>query len=160
MYAISLLAFSSEGIFGSPFIVPVAGCAMVLGIVVAGIWSGIRTREIEGQERLAAIAKGIAPPPTPAELAVIHGRPDANLSKRRANSRRSGIVLLFTGVGLALFFVVLAIVVQVREVLSGAAAALIPLSIGIGFLIDAKIQTRELADSQANRSIAPVELVR
>ena len=156
----AVLAFFFEGAFSSPFIMPVAGCAMVLGIVVAGVWSGIRTREIEGQERLAAIAKGMAPPPTPAELAIMHGRPDANLARRRANSRRAGIVLLATGAGLALFFIVLSIVVQVREVLSGAAAALIPLAIGVGFLVDTRIQTRELEDSQANRPIAPVELVR
>src|ERR1700712_1315060 len=113
-----LLALFSEGPFSSPFVVPVAGCAMILGIVVAGIWSGIRTREMEGQERLAAIAKGMAPPPTPAELAAIHGRPDVNLARRRANSRRAGIVLLFTGLGVALFFIVLASILQVREVLS------------------------------------------
>ena len=46
----------------TPFAVPVAGCVMILGIVVAGIWSGVRTREMQSQERLAAIAKGIAAP--------------------------------------------------------------------------------------------------
>ncbi len=158
---LELLAMFSEGPLSSPFSVPVAGCLMILGIVVAGIWSGIRTREIEGQERLAAIAKGIAPPPTPAELAAIHGRPDVNLARRRANSRRAGIVLLFTGVGVALFFIVLSAVLQIREVLSGAAAALIPLAIGVGFLVDTRIQTRELEESQMNsRPVAPVELVR
>ena len=161
MPIITLLALFSEGTFSSPFVVPVAGCAMVLGIVLAGVWSGIRTRELEGQERLAAIAKGLTPPPTPAELAIIHGRPDMNLARRRANSRRAGIVLLFSGAGLALFFIVLTIVVQVREVLSGAAAALIPAAIGVGFLIDTKIQSREIEEDRQNRPVAtPVELVR
>ncbi|MES2389994.1 MAG: hypothetical protein V4555_00025, partial [Acidobacteriota bacterium] len=59
----------------SPFIVPVAGCVMILGIVVAGIWSSIRQREMQSQERLAAIAKGMPLPPTTEELAIIHGRP-------------------------------------------------------------------------------------
>ena len=52
--------------FNSPFIVPVAGCLMVLGIVAVGSWSNARKRELESQERLAAIAKGLVPPPTAA----------------------------------------------------------------------------------------------
>ena len=133
---------------------------MVLGIVVASIWGGVRSQEMRNQERLAAIAKGITPPPTPAELAIMHGRPDINLTRRRANSRRAGIVLLFTGLGIALFFIVLTIVVQVREVLSGAAAALIPLAIGVGFLVDTKIQTKALEESHTERPNTSVELVR
>lgn len=139
----------------SPFIVPVAGCVMVLGIVLGGIWSSIRTREVESTERLAAIAKGIAPPPTPAELAIIHGRPSANYARRRANIRLTGIILLGTAVGLILFFVVLASILQVREVLSGAAVGLIPLAIGVAFLIDARIQSQEMEASYAAHPIAP-----
>jgi hypothetical protein len=73
-------SFSSA--LDSPYIVPVAGCFMILGIVVAGIWSGNRNREMGSQERLAAIAKGITPPPTKEELAItlrldLHHRPGA-----------------------------------------------------------------------------------
>jgi hypothetical protein len=131
----------------SPFIVPVAGCAMILGIVVAGIWSGIRTREIQSRERLEAIARGLPLPPTPEELAMTQGKPPASLARRRANIRLTGVVLLASGVGLILFFVVLASVLHVREVLSGAAAALVPLAIGVGFLIDTRIQTKEMEES-------------
>ena len=63
--------------WNSPFIIPVAGCAMVLGIVIAGIWSGVRQREIQSRERLEAIARGVPIPPTPEELAITHGRPTA-----------------------------------------------------------------------------------
>jgi len=38
-------------------------------------------------------------------------------------------------------------VLHVREVLCGAAVGLIPLGIGVGFLIDAKIQSRELEEA-------------
>ena len=131
----------------SPFIVPVAGCAMILGIVVAGIWSGIRNREIQSTERLAAIAKGVAVPPTAEELAIIHGKPSVDDTRRRGNIRRWGIVLLGTAVGLVAFFVALASILQVREVLSGAAVGLIPLGIGIALLIDARIQTHELEEA-------------
>jgi hypothetical protein len=143
------LVFLHEGDswVNSPFIVPVAGCLMILGIVLGGVWSGNRANELRSRERLECIARGIAPPPTVEELAIMHGKPSADRVRRRANIRLTGIVLLASGGGLALFFIVLAAVLQVREVLSGAAAALIPLAIGVGFLIDTKIQTREMSES-------------
>ncbi len=133
--------------FNSPFIVPVAGCLMILGIVAVGNWSGARKRELESQERLAAIAKGLVPPPTAAEIAMTQGRPSISLVRRRANIRLAGIVLLGSAVGIALFFIALSAILQQRDVLSGAACALIPLGIGIGFLIDTRIQSREIDEA-------------
>ena len=136
--------------FNSPFIVPVASFVMVLGIVAVGIWSNARKRELESQERLAAIAKGLVPPPTAAELALTQGRPSISLVRRRANIRLAGIVLLGAAVGIALFFIALSAILQERDVLCGAACALIPLGIGVGFLIDTRIQTREIDESTPN----------
>jgi hypothetical protein len=138
--------------WASPFIVPVAGCLMILGIVVAGIWSGVRQREIQSRERLEAIARGVPIPPTPEELAITHGRPTADLRRRRANIRLAGVVLIASAFGLILFFIGLAAVLQERDVLCGAAVGLIPLAIGAGFLIDTKIQTREMDDIRAQGS--------
>ena len=106
--ALAVFADSME----SPFIVPVAGCAMILGIVVAGIWSGIRNREIQSTERLAAIAKGIAVPPTAAELAIIHGKPSLDAVRRRAGVRLGGIVLLGVAGGLMVFFTALSVILR------------------------------------------------
>ncbi|HEY5382859.1 MAG TPA: DUF6249 domain-containing protein [Acidobacteriaceae bacterium] len=145
----------SDASWNSPFIVPVAGCAMILGIVVAGVWSSARTREIQSRERLEAIARGVAIPPTPEELAITHGRPAASLSRRRANIRLTGVVLVASAVGIVLFFVVLAAVLQERDVLSGAAVGLIPLAIGVGFLIDTRVQTREMDEMAANSQVPP-----
>lgn len=138
----------SEGgdIANSPFIVPVAGCAMILGIVAFSMWSSVRNREIQSRERLEAIARGVPIPPTPEELAITHGRPTADLKRRRANIRLAGVVLLASAVGIILFFIALATVLQQRNVLCGAAVGLIPLAIGAGFLIDTKIQTREMEE--------------
>ncbi len=141
------LALFFESVMDSAFVVPVAGCIMVLGIVVAGIWSGTRTREIQAQERLAAIARGVPLPPTVEELAIIHGKPSVDSTRRRGNVRRAGIVLLGCAAGLILFFVALATILQERDVLCGAAVGLIPLGIGVGLLIDARIQTRELDEA-------------
>jgi hypothetical protein len=141
-------SFSSA--LDSPYIVPVAGCFMILGIVVAGIWSGNRNREMESQERLAAIAKGITPPPTKEELAITHafqGAPTVTTLRKRNGARTGGWVLVGTGTGIALTCALISIIVQERAVLCGSAAGLIPLGIGVGLLIDAHLQTRELEAS-------------
>jgi hypothetical protein len=133
--------------FNSPFIVPVASFIMVLGIVAVGAWSNARKRELESQERLAAIAKGLVLPPTAAEIAATQGRPAVSLVRRRANIRLAGIVLLGAAGGIALFFIALASILHERDVLCGAACALIPFGIGVGFLIDTRIQSREIDES-------------
>ena len=136
--------------FNSPFIVPVASFVMVLGIVAVGSWSNARKRELESQERLAAIAKGLVLPPTAAEIAASQGRPAISLVRRRANIRLAGIVLLGAAVGIALFFIALAAILHERDVLCGAACALIPFGIGVGFLIDTRIQSKEMDESTPN----------
>jgi len=140
--------------WNSPFIVPVAGCLMILGIVLGGVWSGVRNREIQSRERLEAIARGVPIPPTPEELAITHGRPTADLRRRRANIRLAGVVLLASAAGIILFFIALAAVLQERDVLCGAAAGLIPLAIGCGFLIDTKIQTKEMDEVKAQTGLS------
>ena len=139
----------------SPFIVPVAGCLMILGIVAVTSWSSARNREMESQERLAAIAKGLVPPPTKEELALSQTRPTSSNVRRRGNIRLWGIILLGSAVGMILFFVALASILQVREVLSGAAVGLIPLGIGVGLLIDAHIQSREIEDATLPTNTIP-----
>lgn len=137
----------------SPFIVPVAGCLMILGIVIASYWSNVRKRQIESEERLAAIARGVPPPPTQEELALSQNRPTPNAIRRRANIRLAGIILVAASVGLALFFIILWAVIGERDILSGVACALIPFGIGAGFLIDTRIQTREIEESSQSTSL-------
>ena len=138
----------------SPFIVPVAGCLMILGIVAVTSWSSARNREMESQERLAAIAKGLVPPPTKEELALSQTRPTSSNVRRRGNIRLAGIILVASAVAVALFFTILWAVIGVREILSGVACALIPLGIGAGLLIDARIQTREIEDANLSADAA------
>jgi hypothetical protein len=136
----------------SPFVIPVVGCVVGGCIAIAGVQSSVRTREIQSQERLAAIAKGVPIPPTLEELAIIHGKPSVDSIRRRGNVRRGGIVLLGTAAGLILFFIALASVLQERDVLCGAAVGLIPFGIGVGLLIDARIQTREIEEATLQSS--------
>jgi hypothetical protein len=137
----------------SPFVVPVAGCVMILGIVVVSIWSGTRHREMESQERLAAIAKGLVPPPTKDErevASVFQGPPTLNALRKRNSVRTGGWVLVGIGTGIILTCALIAFIVRERDVLCGSAAGLIPLGIGVGLLIDAQIQTRELEAASVN----------
>ena len=135
--------FLESNLLYSPYVVPVAGCVAGLGIAVTAIWSGVRTREMQSQERLAAIARGLPLPPTIEELALTQGLAAPTTIRRSANTRRGGIVLLGIAGGLILFFAALSLILQVRAVLCGAAVGLIPLSIGVGLLVDAGIQKRD-----------------
>ncbi|MBB5057054.1 hypothetical protein HDF16_001739 [Granulicella aggregans] len=133
-----------ENAFSSPFIVPVAAMIMVPAIVAVSKLSDYSTRKLQYEERMAAIAKGIPLPelpPMPMRSSFV------NLQIRMGNVRRGGIVLVATGIGVATFFIVLAWILQERDVLSGAAAAIIPFAIGVGLLIDAWAQAREIGSS-------------
>ena len=133
--------------FDSPFIVPVAGCVMILGFVVAGVYSEVRNKELRSQERIAMLNRGI--PPAEVERLMRN----ANEEEKRvrdplrslANARRTALVLLSIGVGLAIFGLALWAILQVREVLVVAASGVISLAIGGGFLIDYNMQKRELS---------------
>ena len=151
-----LIAMLSGEWFYSPFIIPVAGCAMILGIVASGAWARVRTLEIRSQERLARIAHGLPVEPDWHEAtvkagmagmqaassspgpAVVHGHMNDG-----GKARRAGIVLSSIGTGLLLFFVLLAMITRERGVLIAALAGILPLAIGIGFLVDARLKRQE-----------------
>jgi hypothetical protein len=123
----------------SPFVIPVAAFAMVLGIVIANNISNYHSRKLQSEERMAAIAKGLPLPEPQAEpVAVIDQR------KRARGLRTGGIVCVAVGVGLALFSFALTWIVGEHDVLAVAAAGLIPLAIGIGLLVDYAFQIRDL----------------
>jgi predicted RND superfamily exporter protein len=73
--------------------------------------------------------------------------------KSAARTRLTAIILIATGLGTALAFATLAWVVQQRDVLSAAAFAIIPLAIGIGMLIDYRMQSRALEAAQSEKSL-------
>jgi hypothetical protein len=139
-----LLDSSAGEVAQSPFIIPVAGCLMIVGIIGFQAWGGVKRREMESQERLAAIAKGIPIPATPGEAAAQSGRPTTDVKRRYANVRLAGIILVAGSIGLALFFALLAMIIGQHEIYSGVACALIPAGIGAGLLIDARLQKQEI----------------
>jgi Domain of unknown function (DUF6249) len=126
----------------SPFIIPVAAFAMVLGIIIVANISNYHTRRLKSEERMAAIAKGI---PLPPDLEDITDRTPASTAWQRARGLRTGgIVCVAVGVGMALFSFALTWIVQEHDVLAVAAAGLIPFAIGIGLLVDYSLRARAL----------------
>jgi Flp pilus assembly protein TadB len=61
------------------------------------------------------------------------------------NIRRTAMILLACGVGIVVFGLLLAVILQLRVLLIVPAAGLIPFAIGVGFWIDYKMQARDLA---------------
>jgi hypothetical protein len=132
--------------FSSPFIVPVAGCLVGIVAIVSGVWFEAQQRRNKAEQRMAMIARGLPI----AEIERLLGTGDEEKRvkdplRSLGNARRTALVLISTGAGLALFFIALAVILRERDVLSGAAIGIIPGAIGIGFLVDYNLQKRELA---------------
>ncbi len=127
--------------FESEYIVPVAGTIMILGIVAVSKAHDGYVRKLQYEERMSAIAQGLPIPELPVPVSETTR---TNLRMRMANVRMGGIVTTCGGIGALIFFCVLAAILHERDVLAGAAAALVPLAIGVGLLIDAKMQERDL----------------
>jgi hypothetical protein len=131
----------------SPFVIPVAGILVAIVAIISGIWLDGHKRRLKSEERIAMISRGVPL----ADIEKMLGTGDEEKPpvkdplRSLGNARRTGIVLVSVGAGLILFFVVLTAILHVREVLSGAAAGLIPLAIGVGFFIDYNLQKRELS---------------
>ena len=135
-----------DNIFSTPFIVPVAGCAVGAVAIVSGIWFEAQQRRNKAEQRMAMIARGVPIP----EIERLLGSGDEEKRVRDplrslGNARRTGIVLVSVGLGLMLFFITLYVILQERAVLTGAAVGIIPLAIGIGFFVDYNLQKRELS---------------
>jgi hypothetical protein len=134
------------GFFFSPFIVPVAGCAVGAVAIISGIWFEAQQRRNKAEQRMAMIARGIPS----AEIEKLLGSGDEEKRVRDplrslGNARRTGVVLVSIGLGLMLFFITLSLILQERDVLAGAAVGIIPLAIGVGFFVDYNLQKRELS---------------
>jgi hypothetical protein len=128
----------------SPFMVPLG--AFVVGIVaiVAGVVGGAYKQRLKTEQRLAMLARGMSAGDIEKVLSA-EGKTAKDPLQGPASTRRTAIVLISSGVGVILAFLVLAWIVNDHEVLSGGAFGLIPLSIGVGFFIDYIMQKRELA---------------
>jgi hydrogenase-4 membrane subunit HyfE len=126
----------------SPFVIPVAVFAMVLGIVIVANIYNYHVRKLKSEERMAAIAKGLPLPPDLDESSPAPNGRSAGSATTARGLRTGGIVCISVGVGLALFSFFLTWIVQEHDVLAVAAAGLIPLAVGVGLLIDYALRTK------------------
>jgi hypothetical protein len=101
-----------------------------LGIPMAGMYTYFRVKKLKTDERMAAIARGVA---VPFEEPIAPA----------ARSRKNAILLITGAIGFMATFGVIAAVVHEPETWAAAAFGLIPLSIGIGYLLDFTITRRE-----------------
>jgi hypothetical protein len=135
------------GNIDSPFIVPLGAFAVAIIWVIAQAFTASQSRRLRAEQRMAMVARGLPA----AEIELMLGqradeaRPPKDPLRSLGNARRAGIILVSAGVGLALFFITLMVIVQERDVLAGAAVGFIPLAIGVGFFIDYHLQKRELS---------------
>ena len=130
------------------WVVPLGAFAVAIAAIVAGAFRQAHSQRLKAEQRMALLARGVPP----AEIEVLlegerdqDPRPSSNPARRLANARRTALVLISVGLGIAFFGVALTVIERDRDVLTVAAAGLVPLAIGVGFLVDYNLQRRDLA---------------
>lgn len=101
-----------------------------LGIPMAGMYTYFRIKKLKADERMAAIARGVT---VPFEEPVAPA----------ARSRKNAILLISGAIGFMATFGVVAVLSRETDTWAAAAFGLIPLSIGIGYLLDFTLTRRE-----------------
>ncbi len=132
-------------IFMSPFTVAVAGCLMILGLGVFGIYSEMDQRRVRSQERMTLLARGMSVADIERLQHQVQNEDASDPVRTMNNIRRTAMILFGGGGGIVLFGLLFAAILQMRVLLIIPAAGLIPLGIGFGFWIDYKMQARDLA---------------
>jgi hypothetical protein len=135
-----------HGMF-SPFIIPLGAFAVAIVAIVSGIIGNAHNVKMRAEQRMAMIARGMSVDDIDRLLGKSEddNKPIRDPLRSLGNTRRTAIVLISAGAGLTGFFLLLTWITGVHNVLSGAAASLIPFAIGVGFLIDYNLQKRELS---------------
>jgi hypothetical protein len=131
--------------FFSPFIVPVAGCLMILGLGCFGIYSEMDQKRMRSQERMTLLARGMSIEDIERLQRQVQNEDVADPVRTMNNIRRTAMILLASGVGVVVFGLLFAAILRNHVLLIVPAAGIIPIAIGVGFWIDYKMQARDLA---------------
>jgi hypothetical protein len=132
-------------IFMSPFSVAVAGCLMILGIAIFGIYSEMDQRRVRSQERMTLLARGMSIDDIERLQHQVQNENASDPVRIMNNIRRTAMILFGSGVGIIAFGLLLAVILENRVLFIVPAAGLIPVAVGVGFWIDYKMQARDLA---------------
>jgi len=101
-----------------------------MGIPMGLMYTYYRVRKLRSEERMAAIARGVAIPTEP-ELNQV------------ARSRRSGILLVAGAIGFMITFGLIARVTGESETWVVSSFGFIPLAVGVGYFIDWALLRRD-----------------
>jgi hypothetical protein len=131
----------------SPFMIPLGAFVVAIVAIVSGIMSEAHRQRLRAEQRMAMVARGMSTDDIDKLLGGVgeDARPAKDPLRSLGNARRTAITLISVGVGLVFFGLLLTWILQVHDVLVVAASGLIPLVIGIGFVVDYQLQKRELS---------------
>jgi uncharacterized membrane protein HdeD (DUF308 family) len=115
-------------------IIGLVAVIMSLGIPLGAMYTYYRVRKLRTEERLAAIARGVTVPMEP-ELS------------QAARSRRWGLLLICGGLGVLVAMGLIARIEHEPDTWSAAVLGIIPLAIGIGYVLDFTLIRRDLQAS-------------
>ena len=132
----------------SPLMIPLAAFAVAIVAIVSGVVSEAHKVRLKAEQRMTMVARGMSA----ADIDKLLGKVgnDAVKAPRDpmrslGNARRAATVLISSGLGIVLFGLLLTWIMREQDVLVVAACGLIPIAIGIGFVVDYGMQKRELA---------------
>lgn len=133
-------------IFSNGLVVPLGAFVVAIVAILSGMVSGIHSRRLKAEQRMALIARGVPLSEIEAYFAgdKVSEERVSSQWKRLHNSRTAAITLFGSGLGLVLFGIALAAIVQETGVLVVAAVGLIPLMLGVGFWVDFRMQKGDL----------------
>jgi Domain of unknown function (DUF6249) len=112
-------------------VIALVAVVLTCGTPLALMYTYYRVRKLRTEERLAALTRGAEIPMEP-ELT------------QYARSRRSGILLVSSGVGFVVMFAMIARVLGEPETLVASAFGILPLAVGLGYFVDAALIRRDL----------------
>jgi hypothetical protein len=140
-----------------PFMIPLGAFVVAIVAIVGGFMAEANRVRLRAEQRMAMVARGMSTDDIDRLLGKRSddAKPVRDPIRSLTNTRRTAIVLISSGVGLILFFVVLSWILSEHDVLAGAPVGLVPLAIGVGFLIDYQLQKRDL--SRFGLEIGPAE---
>ena len=141
-----------SSIFMSPFVVAVAGCLMILGLGIFGIYSEIDQRRVRSQERMTLLARGMSIDDIERLQRQVQNEDVSDPVRTMNNIRRTAMILFGGGGGIVLFGLLFAAILQMRVCSSSLPPALSPLA---SALVSGSITKcrRAISRASASRSI-------
>ena len=132
-------------------LVPLGAFLVAIVAIIAGAVSRAHDKRLRAEQHMALLARGVPLAEIEAYMSAGHDveeRVPSHPTRRMGTSRRSAMVLISVGVGIALFGLCLTWIVRERDVLVVAATGLVPFAIGVGFLADYGLQRKEVETLQ------------